>query len=172
MTISDCTELKISAWVDSDAPGLFLAMQEEAIYDYIPEVPPTSVEQLIERYGEPLSTRLKDVALIHYTIRNHKEIIGLSQIRCNSTKSFEIGFKLAPSSWGKGYGTWAVMLILKELQTKFTSGTVTARVDSRNLRSAAVLQKNGFVYCGSEKKVLKMLPSIDYVYARELFKDS
>lgn len=158
--------VEISIWVDTDAPELLSAMIDDAIYKFLPEVPPKSVEQLVNRYGEA-STKT-DNSLIRYTIRESGKVIGLMEVVCQPNNIFDIGFKTTPISWGKGYGSIAVSLLINDLQRRFESGKITARFDMRNKASASILTKNGFIFQNALKHFLKMKASTDHVFIRNL----
>ncbi len=61
---------------------------------------------------------------------------------------FEIGYWLRVSATGHGYVTEAVQLLTEYLFTHLAANRVEIRCDARNIQSAAVAQRLGFVFEG------------------------
>ena len=68
-------------------------------------------------------------------------------------RNVEIGYWLAKDYRGRGIMTKAIKLFLKEIYKKFKPIRVVAYTFTFNPRSARVLEKNGFKYEGTRRKV-------------------
>lgn len=60
----------------------------------------------------------------------------------------EVGFILAPDCWGKGIASEALRAYLEHRRAIGAPTVISADVDPRNVRSLALLQRNGFVETG------------------------
>jgi RimJ/RimL family protein N-acetyltransferase len=67
-------------------------------------------------------------------------------------KLLEIGYFLAPSERGKGYGTEAIKIMVDYLFLSRDTMRVQATTDARNLASQKVLEKAGFKKEGTMRK--------------------
>lgn len=67
-------------------------------------------------------------------------------------KQLEIGYSLAPSERGKGYGTEAVRLMVDYLFLSKENERIQAQVDPKNIASQRILEKNGFKKEGKLRK--------------------
>ncbi len=72
-------------------------------------------------------------------------LIGLAQIwsYVEHRKSWEIGFAILPEYAGRGYGTEAAKLLLLFAFEKLNAHKVVAMCNSRNVRSAQLLERIG-----------------------------
>ena len=57
----------------------------------------------------------------------------------------EVGFILAPDCWGKGIASEALQAYLEHRRAIGAPAVISADVDPRNVRSLALLARNGFV---------------------------
>ncbi|NVO08432.1 MAG: GNAT family N-acetyltransferase [Bacteroidales bacterium] len=57
----------------------------------------------------------------------------------------EIGYWLSQDYWGKGIGTWVVGELVRKAFDRFKLHRVYAEVFEKNIASARILEKNGFV---------------------------
>jgi len=69
--------------------------------------------------------------------------------------STEIGYWIGKEYWGKGYGTKALNLFIKELNKKHKLKRIVARSATFNPGSYKILEKCGFKLEGTQKKVIK-----------------
>ena len=83
-------------------------------------------------------------------------------------KSLEIGYWLAKEYRGKGIMTKAIRLFLKEIYKKFNPVRIVAYTFTFNPKSARVLEKNGFKYEGTRRKIKKIGKRFfdDKIYSR------
>lgn len=63
-------------------------------------------------------------------------------------RSIEIGYTLAPSAWGRGYGTEAVDALLDRLWSDVRVTRISAMLHPDNLASERVLERTGFKFEG------------------------
>lgn len=95
-----------------------------------------------------------------YIIRGENgEFIGrinLQMVISGNLKTAEIGYRMDFNKQGKGHAGHAVKLVLQEAFQKYGVSKVTAGTSIDNIGSQKVLEKNGFIKIGEEKKVLKI----------------
>ncbi len=79
-----------------------------------------------------------------------KELLGYIHLNIKSfiNAEAEITYCLQKKYWGQGLGSEAVRAVLKYSFEKLHLHRVFARIDEENVKSAALLKKNGFVYEG------------------------
>lgn len=80
--------------------------------------------------------------------RDNDRFLGGSglHVRDWTIPAFEIGYWLRASEVGKGYMTETVQLVTRLAFEKLSANRVIIRCDSRNLRSAAVPRRLGFIH--------------------------
>lgn len=68
----------------------------------------------------------------------------------DNTGAVEIGYVINPKSWGNGYATQAIKLLIEYAKTRHNCTFMVAFTDANNGASNRVLEKNGFVCVGEE----------------------
>jgi RimJ/RimL family protein N-acetyltransferase len=116
---------------------------------YIPPEPGTRA-QMAERLANPdlvrsTLTREGEILSLAVVLRESNRLIGDLVFFWHSAlhRGGEIGYVIHPDVQGKGYATEAVVALLALLFDEFGLRRVTARVDTENPASAAVLRKAG-----------------------------
>lgn len=105
--------------------------------------------------------------LYMYLIKDYNEnIVGrvnlVSIIRGNLNKA-ELGYRVGKVNVGRGYGTKAVELVLKEAKNKCKLHRIEAGTSPDNIGSQIVLIKNGFQFTGKSNQ---------YIYQNGKWQDS
>ncbi len=148
---------------------LFQTLSDPSIYTFIPFDPPKSVEALIERYGHLSvghSADGKDIWL-NFAIRQIENDIYVGTVQATVTgKLSYVAYELGPQYWGKGYATEAVRVLIGHLFTVHGVEVIRAETDTRNDRSATLLQRLGFVKIERKENAdhFKGSPSHEFVY--------
>ncbi|MCI0597285.1 MAG: GNAT family N-acetyltransferase [candidate division Zixibacteria bacterium] len=151
------------------APLLFETLSDSAIYTFIPFDPPQSVEALTERYARLAVGRSADgnEIWLNFALRKLDDNAYLGTVQATITgKRAYVAYELGPSHWGKGYATEAVRALIGNLFTAYGVEVIRAETDTRNARSAALLQRLGFA-CVEKKEnadFFKGATSHEYVY--------
>lgn len=74
-----------------------------------------------------------------------KEFIGTCAIIKNDEKNYEIGYRLQEEHWGNGYGSELTKGLISYCFEDRKIDTIIATVESNNLHSVKILEKNGFM---------------------------
>jgi RimJ/RimL family protein N-acetyltransferase len=114
-------------------------------------------ENLRDRFPYPY-TEMDAIQFIQIVSNNHPttefaididgEAIGAAGIMLKEDvyrKNGEIGYWLSQDYWGKGIGTWVVGELVRKAFEEFKLHRVYAEVFEKNIASARILEKNGFV---------------------------
>tara|TARA_Y100001933_G_C18969485_1_gene551860 strand:+ start:594 stop:1124 length:531 start_codon:yes stop_codon:yes gene_type:complete len=96
-----------------------------------------------------------------FIIRNNEEKmigrINFSTIKKrNDDIVAEIGYRLAEAEQGKGHATKALALAIERGYQTYGINLVEAGTSTENIGSQKVLEKNGFIRVGQEKKVMQV----------------
>ncbi|HET8846346.1 MAG TPA: GNAT family N-acetyltransferase [Ktedonobacteraceae bacterium] len=130
------------------APVLYAALQSEAIYKYIPEDPPASVETLVARYQQ-LSRRMSpdgQELWLNWAMRLHEEdsYTGILQTTIFSDETAYLAYILFPVFWGQGYAREGCERVLDLLYQGYRVHKVSAEIDTRNTASLKLIESLGF----------------------------
>ena len=129
------------------APEMFTALADPAIYLYVDEAPPVSIEKLADRYSRLESRRSGDGTeyWLNWVARETAtgNIAGYVQATVAGSRAF-IAYVIAPSFQGKGFGREAAFAMIGELQYTYNVRQLRANVDLRNAASLALLRSLGF----------------------------
>ena len=156
---------------------LFDLLSDAAIYTFIPQEPPKTVEELTERYARlevGHSADGNDIWL-NFALRHIENDIYLGTVQATVTgKKAFIAYELGPRHWGKGYATEAVRALIEHLFSVYglvpkpAEGVevIRAETDTRNDRSAALLKRLGFVCVETKENAdfFKGATSHEFVY--------
>jgi [ribosomal protein S5]-alanine N-acetyltransferase len=141
--------IKLEPFTAGHAAELFPALIHPRIYTYIPDLPPTSVAALAERYRRLESRSSPDGSQqwLNWAIRHSEsqECIGYVQATVHAAGTADFAFVLAPPFWGRGLAYEASVAALASLFREFSVPSVFAAADRRNLRSIALLLRLGFL---------------------------
>lgn len=112
---------------------------------------------------------INNKSLLYFAIADDKELIGgIGAVPFDDVHRFcaEIGFWLGKPFWNLGITTKALKLFCKYLFDSYNFNRLTANVFEGNEASKKVLEKNGFVLEGRQRKnVFKENKFIDqYIY--------
>lgn len=131
----------------SHAPALYAQLADPAIYTFIDEAVPQSLEALARRYAM-LEGRLSPDGNQHWlnwVIRLPEEgAVGYVQATVYADRSADIAYVLASRLWGRGLARCATSAMLRELAIAWAVARFFARADRANSRSLGLLARLGF----------------------------
>ena len=134
---------------DKDVDDVFAYQSQADVCRYIPYEPRTR-EQIADRLADPERTRStldKDgqVMSLAVELRETGRVIGDVVLIYGSAEHqcAEIGYVFNPDQQGNGYATEACHVLLALAFDGLRVRRVTARIDDRNVASAAVLRRLG-----------------------------
>ncbi|MBG6204649.1 RimJ/RimL family protein N-acetyltransferase [Labrenzia sp. EL_13] len=130
----------------ADAEGLFLALQDERIYEFLDEVPPDSsdaVRAVIERRlkGAPRSS---GETWLNWTVFEDDVVVGYTQATLGQAGTASLAYVLSPNVWGRSVAYTACVLTIAELKATGSITALTADTKIKNVRSQALLERLGF----------------------------
>jgi RimJ/RimL family protein N-acetyltransferase len=135
--------------IAAHAAELFPLLGDRQIYQFISDKPPVSVAALEARY-QSLESRYspdRSQQWLNWAIRrvDDGQCVGYLQATIHPGGTADFAFVLGSSFWGLGLARDASLLALHTLFAEFGVASVFATTDQRNVRSAALLTRLGFV---------------------------
>ena len=148
MTIGIPASIRLEPLTSAHAPEMFPLLSHPAIYQYIPEPPPTSVAALTARYQRLEGGTSPDGSetWLNWVIRRLEDMrcVGYVQATIYTADTADFAFVLAPAYWGLGLAHEASTAALAYLFAQSNVVSVFATVDRRNARSSALLTRLHF----------------------------
>ena len=149
MKTLETQRLIIEPLTGAHAPALYSLFQDQAIYDYIPQLPPDNVQALQDRYQKLENTESPDgkQSWLNWAVQLKDEPIYIGRFEATIIKAEKtafIAYLLGVDFWNKGYATEACHVVLSELKNTFQIEKVQVILDQRNKGSIRVLEKCGF----------------------------
>jgi len=130
------------------ASEMFPVLSDPAIYRYIDEAPPASVEAVAERHGRQLAGNSADGSELwfNWIVREIAtgKAIGFVQATVIGDLAW-IAYVIAPASQGRGLGREATDAMIQILWERHDTSRLLANVDKRNAASAGLARALGFV---------------------------
>lgn len=138
------------------AMEMFDGLRDPALYRYVADRPPPSMEALTRRYRSTAVGRSPDGADLwcNWIVRRDRDRRCLGTVQATMTgvasgpDEVLIGYMILPAFWRQGFGSEAVDAMLDRLFDKYRCRQAQAIVDARNLASLALLQRLGFAVAG------------------------
>jgi RimJ/RimL family protein N-acetyltransferase len=131
----------------SHAPALYAQLADPAIYAFIDEAVPQSLEALTRRYAMLEGRHSPDGTQhwLNWVIRLPEEgAVGYVQATVYANRSADIAYVLAPHLWGRGLARYATAAMLRELADAWGVVRFFARAERANARSLRLLAGLGF----------------------------
>jgi RimJ/RimL family protein N-acetyltransferase len=140
-------DLTLEPQTAQHANAMFTVLSDPAIYEYLDEAPPASVEALRERF-QWLETRASPDGRDHWlnwVVRTPEAgPIGFVQATVHPGGSADIAFVLASGSWGRGLAFRASRVMIQELAERYGVRRLVATAARGNARSLRLLGRLGF----------------------------
>jgi RimJ/RimL family protein N-acetyltransferase len=163
--------LTLEPLIAAHADELFAHLSDPAMYTYVPQDPPRSLDALRERYMR-LETRRSpegDQLWLNWLVRQSTAAAGLMQATCSRDGKALIAYEIFVPFQQRGIAAQAVAAMLAHLQQAGVMEVAVALVDTRNERSIRLLEKLGFVRTKFLKDAdrFKGSTSDEYEYRRD-----
>ena len=150
------------------APLLFPLLADPRQYVFVPDAARASVAELWQRFDELERgpTPGSDEHWLNWVLlrRDSGEPVGTVQATVTPGAPAWIGYALVPPAWGQGYATEACAWLVAELPRRHGVSEILASVDTRNLKSIAVLERLGFECLATEPAELHGEATTDFRY--------
>ena len=145
------------------ADGLFGPLSDPALYHYLDDEPPASVEWLRERFaalarGAPAG--LEELWL-NWIIQVDGRPVGTTQATIRTGAPSSVAYVVAVPAQGRGVGRVAVGLMLDRLAADHGVVDVQAEIDPANTASIGLAESLGFVAAGTigtDRRFVRRLP--------------
>ena len=144
----ESNSLRLEPLVAAHAEEMFVPLSAAAIYDYMPEQPPSSAAALRERYlrlqeGHSADGRQQ---WLNWIVRlDSGRCAGFVQATIYPARTGDFAFAFAPEYWGRSVAFEACQAALPWLFRAVGVSALFATVDPRNGRSIRLLTRLGFV---------------------------
>ena len=149
------TRLLLRAFADTDADAIYALQSNARVLRYW-DSPPWKDRSRAQAFIAACRQMEEDGSGARFaieTLQDQSFIGWCSMFRWNPTyRSLGIGYCLDESAWGKGYATEAVRAMLDWAYGALDLNRVEAELDTRNIASARVLEKLGFMREGLRRE--------------------
>lgn len=149
---------------------LFDGLRDPALYEFVDDAPPASVDALRARYERLATRRSPDGAQVwlNWAVWSQatQRHAGYVQATVERTGVAELAYVLFAAHQGRGLARAAVAGMIERLRQEHGVTSLRARVDGRHRRSRALLEALGFAAVGTEPAELRGEPVEDVVYVR------
>jgi ribosomal-protein-alanine N-acetyltransferase len=130
------------------APYVFELRTDDDVMRFIGRSKPTSINEVVNMLESNLESMAKQEALLFAMEEKesgyHLGTIGFWRTKPEHFRA-ELGYMLRKEYWGKGLVSEAIQEIVKYAFSETNLHSLEAEIDPKNLGSARVLEKNGFV---------------------------
>jgi [ribosomal protein S5]-alanine N-acetyltransferase len=157
-TTLETSRLLLEPLVESHAVHIYRQLQDERLYQFIPQEPPISLQVLQTRY-RTLSSRLSpdgQEAWLNWAVslRQFGTYIGTLEATVYANQTAAIAYMIFPPFWQQGYA--------KDYQVNI----VAAQIDTRNVASIELIKSLGFkrVFTKENADFFKGCVSHEYRY--------
>ena len=140
--------LELRALVPTDAPEIFVFRSDLRMLEFIGRAPAKTVE---EAEGW-MQTVEKETTFWGITLKNSPRLIGTICLwnLAPETATAEIGYVLHPDFWGQGIMQEALVSVVAFGFEVMEARIIEAHLQPGNLRSARLVERNGFVLDGEK----------------------
>lgn len=135
-----------------DVPALFELMQDEQVNKFLPWFPHKTPEETANHIKSKQLTTHASSTIFYYGVCLKADNRLIGYINISSGDSFDLGYALAKSHWGKGYITEGVIAVIKQAE-KVGLPYLTATHDRNNPVSGRIMEKAGMKYCYSYEEL-------------------
>ncbi|RAG87186.1 N-acetyltransferase [Streptacidiphilus pinicola] len=151
----DTPRLTLRRFRAEDAPALAAYRSDPEVAHFKSWTAPVSAETARAWVRDFAAASPAEPGLFPYAIEltAERRLIGDIGVRLHENlRQAELGFTLARDAQGHGYATEALRAVLADLFDTRGLHRVSAECDARNLRSAALLERVGFVLEGRPRQ--------------------
>lgn len=139
--------LVLEPTVEKHAPFLLPLLQDESLYRFIPQNPPSfeSLQKLYKAWSARTSPDGKEIWL-NWMVRHRAtgDYMGHFQAGFDEKNGFVIAYTLGTAYQRKGYATEGLRGVIEFLHTKMKARSIKAWVDTRNEPSIRLVKRLGF----------------------------
>ena len=148
----------LEALVPAHADEMFHVLDDPAIYEFIEDDKPSSLEALRKRYTVLAMRRSPDRTQLwlNWVVRGASgHLLGYVQATLMAPGTAWVAYAFASRHWGRGVAQQAVRQMIRLLMTEHEVARLLAAVDQRNARSLRLLERLGFSTLPLEQQLLR-----------------
>ncbi|HWL37282.1 MAG TPA: GNAT family N-acetyltransferase [Frankiaceae bacterium] len=151
---------------DDDAPALYEMHRHDEVMRWLAGKPSTGVDEELARLGSWRARGGDGYGFFGIELRETGELVGVLVFKpFDDLPYFDLGWRLRPDAWGKGYATEAGRGGVRHAFETLGLDEIAATTLPDNARSRAVMERLGMTYAG--EVVHAGLPHVLYVLRRE-----
>ena len=140
--------VRLEALVAAHAKALHAGLRDPRLYACTDDGPPESLEALEARYRRLESRRSPrgDEQWLNWAVwdLDGGAYVGYVQATVGADGVAHVAYVLFVAAWGRGLATAAVAAMLDLLRERHGARAFAARIDARNARSIALVERLGF----------------------------
>ena len=129
------------------AEALFAVLADPALYEFVAEQPPVSVQALRDRFAHSESRKSPDGSehWLNWVVRGPaSEVAGYVQATVDANLETNVAYMFDKAHWGQGLATQAVSRMLDMVASEFGVTRFFIVAERANLRSIRVAERLGF----------------------------
>lgn len=151
----DTPRLVLRPFRHSDAADLFAVYSDPQVFRHIPVGDWKHIDEAHNRIARDIAT-MGDGGYIRLAVERREDARVLGEVLLFKfdlgSKRAELGYALAKSAWGKGYAGEALPPLVDYAFREMQLNRLDAVIDPRNVASARVLERLGFVHEGTQRE--------------------
>ena len=133
----DTERLRLEPLVCGHAKEMYRGLVSKELYEFIADIPPTSIKTLEQRYRGLEQRQSPDGSEIwlNWAVQVIEDLRLIGYVQSTISQSdVQIGYVFFREAWGFGYGIEAVDAVLKYLDETYSCPEIRATVDTKNAR--------------------------------------
>ena len=155
------------------AEALFHGLSNPSLYDFVPQDPPASPDELRNRFARVLKGPADGRAMWRnwaVKIRQDGSYAGFIETTIREDKSVYLAYFIFAAVWRQGIGREGVKAVLDHLCAAYDAKEAIAEMDKRNLASIGLVESLGFMRIGETENAdfFKGQVSNEYCYSLAL----
>ncbi|MBW4594003.1 MAG: GNAT family N-acetyltransferase [Brasilonema angustatum HA4187-MV1] len=175
-TTLETSRLLLEPLVESHAVHIYRQLQDERLYQFIPQEPPISLQVLQTRY-RVLSSRLSpdgQEAWLNWAfrLRQFETYIGTLEATVYVNKIAAIAYMIFPAFWQQGYAKEGCLRLLNHLFNDYQVNIVAAEIDTRNIASIELIKSLGFKHVSTKENADFFKGCVSHEYRYECMSSS
>ena len=153
------------------AEAMFAVLADPALYEFVEETPPLSVEALRDRFARSESRQSPDGTehWLNWVVRGaSREVAGYVQATVEANLDTNVAYMFGKAHWGRGLATQAVARMLDVVAAEFGVTRFFIVAERANPRSIHVAERLGFAAAPAEVVVRKGIAATDVLMQKRL----
>jgi len=145
--------VSLAVLVREDAPTLYRIINDPEVHRFLSS--PSRIYSLVDEYewidnSANVYEKSVNFAIIENETEEVAGIIGIGPI--DTDRNGHVGYFLSKEKWGRGYMTESLGLIVEFAFKTMNLRKLYSNVYKPNVASQKVMEKNGFIKCGTMKE--------------------